>query len=210
MKVLALFAGKKRPFGLKSGFSGIDKRPVEQALVSELGMIDDIQVDKRFHGGPERALHQYALSSYETIIKQFPLLYKKAWPGSIGENISSNTMADDNVCIGDIYQIGEIKVQVSSPRIPCWKISHKFNMRGVDKVVASHAITGWYYRILQTGSIKLGDEITLLERPNPDLSIKKCVKLHYHKDPAMEHIKAASKAVGLDPEWQEKMARRII
>lgn len=209
MKILALFAGKKRPFGLKSGFSGIDKRPIEQAQINELGMVDDFQVDKRFHGGPERALHQYALSGYETIIKQFPLLHKKAWPGSIGENISSDSMADDNVCIGDIYQIGEIKVQVSSPRIPCWKISHKFNMKGVDRIVASHAITGWYYRVLETGTIQVGDEITLLERPNPNLSVKQFVKLHYQKNPAIDQLEAASNAKGLDPEWHDKMARRI-
>lgn len=209
MKILALFAGQKRPFGPKHGFSGIDKHPIEKVQINELGMLEDVQVDKRFHGGPERALHQYALSSYEAIIKQFPLLHKKAWPGSIGENISSDIMADDNVNIGDIYQMGEIKLQVSSPRLPCWKISHHLNWPNIDKFIAAQAITGWYFRVLQSGQIKLGDEITLLERPNSDLTVKKFVKLHYQKNPAKNQIKAASKAQGLDPEWQEKMAQRL-
>lgn len=209
MKVTGLYAGKRTTFGPKGEYSGIDKRPVEKAEVNELGMLNDVQVDKRFHGGPERALHQFALSSYETIIKQCPLLHKKAWPGSIGENISSDTMADDTVCIGDIYQIGGIKVQVSSPRIPCWKISHKFNFKGVDKVIASHAITGWYYRVLESGEVKVGDEITLLERPNPNMTIKRFVKLHFNPKADSNLLELASESIGLDPEWKEKMVKRI-
>ena len=77
MKVLGLFAGKARPIGPKNALSGIDKRPVTSVKVDHLGITDDIQVDKRFHGGPERALHQYALHGYETIIKRHPLLHKR-------------------------------------------------------------------------------------------------------------------------------------
>jgi MOSC domain-containing protein YiiM len=65
----------------------------------------------------------------------------------MGENISIATMHEHNVCIGDIYQIGECQIQVSGPRMPCFKIAEKFNTPGLDNFVAKHAIHGWYYRV---------------------------------------------------------------
>lgn len=208
MKILGLYVGKKRPFGPRAQFSGIDKRPVELAEVGELGIVTDVQVDKRFHGGPERAMHQFALKSYERIIKRFPLLHKTALPGSIGENLTCDGMDDTNVCIGDIYQIGKIKVQVSSPRIPCWKINHKMNFPDVDKFVSTKGISGWYYRILQDGEIALGDIVELIERPNANLSVNRFMQINNDKSASLEDIIATSQAVGLDPEWKERLERR--
>lgn len=208
MKIIALYVGKKRPFGPRAQFSGIDKRPVDSAEIDELGIVNDVQVDKRFHGGPERALHQYALKSYERIVKRFPLLHKTALPGSIGENLTINGMNDTNVCIGDIYQLGDIKVQVSSPRIPCWKISHKMNMPDLDKFVAEKCITGWYYRILEAGKLSVGDEVTRLERPNGNLSVSRFVQINYDKSASPDVILEAANATGLDPEWKERLERR--
>ncbi len=208
MKIVGLYVGKKRPFGPRSQFSGIDKRPLESGEVDELGFVDDVQVDKRFHGGPERALHQYALKSYERIIKRFPLLHKTATPGSIGENLTINGMNDTNVCIGDIYQLGDIKVQVSSPRIPCWKISHKMNMPDLDKYVAEKQITGWYYRVLEVGKLSIGDEVSRLERPNENLSISRFIQINNDKNASPEVLLEAANAVGLDPEWKERLERR--
>ena len=122
--------------------------------MNTLGLTDDVQADGRFHGGPEKALHQFALSSYEKISKRYPLLHKRVKPGIVGENLTASDMDDANVHIGDIYQLGEVKVQVSSPRIPCWKIAHKLDMPELDKFVAQKGISGWYYRVLEPGKIK--------------------------------------------------------
>ncbi|QHJ12911.1 Protein YiiM [Paraglaciecola mesophila] len=209
MKVLGLFAGKARPIGPKNALSGIDKRPVTSAKVDHLGITDDIQVDKRYHGGPERALHQYALHGYETIIKRHPLLHKKAIAGSIGENISSPVMSDTNVNIGDIYRIGEIEVQVSSPRMPCWKIEEKLNQKGLVQLINKQQITGWYYRVLQGGAIRLGDDITLLERPNENVSVASFVQQHFDKNTSADSLRQMSNAIGLDSQWREKLLGRI-
>lgn len=208
MKIVGLYIGKKRPFGPRAQFSGIDKRSVDRAEIDELGMVDDVQVDKRFHGGSERALHQYALKSYERIIKRFPLLHKTALPGSIGENLTVNGMNDTNVCIGDTYQMGPLVLQVSSPRIPCWKISHKMNMPDLDKFVAEKQITGWYYRVMEGGCLSIGDEVTCLERPNPDLSISRFISINNDKEASPDTLIKAASAVGLDPEWKERLERR--
>lgn len=209
MKVLGLFAGTTRPIGPQNAPSGIDKRPVTTVTVNHLGITDDVQVDKRYHGGPERALHQYALRGYETIIKRHPLMHKRATPGSIGENLTSTLMHDENVNIGDIYAIGPIEVQVSSPRIPCWKIEEKLNQNGLVKFIAKHQITGWYYRILKEGVISIGDDITLLSRANPDISVASFVQQHFDKNTSVDALYMLSQANGLDPEWKTRFTRRI-
>ena len=209
MKILNLYAGKVRPFGPRGKGSAIAKSPIQAAEVNEFGMLEDAQGDKRFHGGPEKALHQYSLSGYEKMSKHHPLFHKKFLPGVLGENITSDTMHDRNVCIGDIYQLGAVKVQVSSPRIPCWKIAHKMDISELDKFIAKHCITGWYYRILENGTIRVGDEITLNERPNPEITVQAFMKLVNGQDDRKEHIKLAADAEGLDPEWKERLLRKL-
>lgn len=208
MKIQGLFTGKKRPLGPRGQTSGIFKYPSDSVEVGINGIIDDIQVDKRFHGGPEKALHQFALSSYEKIIKRHPLLHKTAVAGSIGENINVNGMHDNNVFIGDIYQMGGVKVQVNSPRIPCWKISEKIGQSDLDKFISQQAITGWYYRVLEGGKINLGDSVELLERQSDWLSVSRFMKIVNDKDCPIDDISKASQASGLDPEWKEKLERR--
>lgn len=209
MKVLGLFAGVIRPIGPKHAPSGIDKRPVERVEVNHLGIVGDVQVDKRYHGGPERALHQYSLRGYETIIKRHPLMHRTAVMGSIGENLATADMHDKNVNIGDIYRVGDVTVQVTSPRIPCWKIEEKLNQKGLVELIKNQQITGWYYRVLENGTITLGDSITLVERPNANLSVASFVQQHFDKNTSADPLHQMSNAIGLDSEWQQKLLRRI-
>ena len=209
MKVIDLYAGKVRPFGPRGKGSAIAKASVAQAQVDALGMVNDDQGDKRFHGGPEKALHHYSLAGYEKMMKHFPLFHKRFRPGVLGENITSDTLHDKNVCIGDVFQIGQLKVQVSSPRIPCWKISHKMDIADLDKFISQHGITGWYYRILEQGTLKVNDEITLLEQANPELTIHTFMLIVNGVIDDAEQIRAAANAKGLDPMWKERLERKL-
>jgi MOSC domain-containing protein YiiM len=207
MKIIGLYTGKLTQIGDKRSPTGIYKQSVEHVSVHELGIIGDIQADKRFHGGPEKALHQYALSSYEKIIKRYPLLYQKAKPGMIGENLSATDMNEHNVCIGDIYKVGSSLLQVSSPRIPCWKIDAKFNQPDLHQFISQHRLNGWYYRVLQTGNIGINDEFLLQQRPNTHITVDTMLKVVYGKAEA-EVVKLAINAIGLDPEWQSRLQNK--
>lgn len=208
MHLTGLYQAKVKRIGPKNERTGIYKHAIEQAQVNQFGLVDDVQIDKRFHGGPERALHQYALASYEKTIKAYPLLHNKAVAGSMGENLSVPNMHEDNVYIGDVYQIGDCKIQVSGPRMPCFKISEKFNTPGLDKFVAKHAIHGWYYRVLKQGILRLGDSVTLIERSNPDVSIASFLKVVQGKTQDQQQILTAINAVALDQEWPNKLKRQ--
>lgn len=207
MKIIGLYTGKLTQIGDKRSPTGIYKQSVEHVSVHELGIIGDIQADKRFHGGPEKALHQYALSSYEKIIKRYPLLHKKAKPGMIGENLSATDMNEHNVCIGDIYKVGSAILQVSSPRIPCWKIDAKFKQPDLNQFISQHRLNGWYYRVLKAGDIKLNDDFLLQQRPNTNVTVDTMLRV-IHGNAEIQTVELAVNAFGLDPEWQKRLQNK--
>jgi MOSC domain-containing protein YiiM len=207
MKIIGLYSGKLSNIGEKRSPTGIYKKSVDQVSVDLLGIEGDIQADKRFHGGPEKALHQYALSSYEKIIKRYPLLHKKAEPGMIGENLSAIDMNEHNVCIGDIYKVGSAILQVSSPRIPCWKIDAKFKQTNLHQFISQHRLNGWYYRVVQAGDITLNDKLILQQRPNTDFTVDTMLKV-INGEAEAQVIGLAANAIGLDPEWQKRLNKK--
>lgn len=204
MKIIGLYTAKLAHIGPKRNATGIYKQTVDQVSINELGIVGDIQVDKRFHGGPEKALHQFSLSSYEKIIKRYPLLHKQAKPGNIGENLSATHMSEHSVCIGDIYQVGSTILQVSSPRIPCWKIDAKFNQPDLSQFISQNRLSGWYYRVLQGGEIQLSEQLSLQERINSAVTVETMLKV-INKSAEQDQIELAINAVGLDPEWQQRL-----
>jgi MOSC domain-containing protein YiiM len=207
MRIIGLYTGKLTKIGEKRSPTGMYKKLVDKVSVHELGIIGDIQADKRFHGGPEKALHQYALSSYEKIIKRYPLLHKQAKPGMIGENLCAADMNEHNVCIGDIYKLGSAILQVSSPRIPCWKIDAKFKQPDLNQFISQHRLNGWYYRVLQAGDITLNDEFLLKQRPNTKVTVDTMLKV-IHGKAEEQLIRLATNAIGLDPEWQSRLQNK--
>jgi MOSC domain-containing protein YiiM len=207
MKIIGLYSGELSKIGEKNSPTGIYKQSIEQVSVDKFGIVGDFQADKRFHGGPEKALHQYALRSYEKIVKRYPLLHKKAKPGAIGENLSATNMNEYNVCIGDIYKLGNCLLQVSSPRIPCWKIDAKFKQPRLNQFISQHRLNGWYYRVLQTGNITLKDEFLLKQRPNTNVTVDAMLRVFYGVTGAPS-VGLATNAIGLDPEWQERLQNK--
>ena len=207
MKIIGLYSGKLTNIGEKRSPTGIYKQSMSRVSVNGLGIIGDIQVDKRYHGGPEKALHQYALSSYEKIIKRYPLLHKQANPGMIGENLSATDMNEHNVCIGDIYKVGNTILQVSSPRIPCWKIDAKFKQPDLHQFISQHRLNGWYYRVLQAGDITLRDVFFLQQRLNVGITVDTMLKV-IHDEAKQQLVELVINAIGLDPEWQKRLQKK--
>lgn len=205
MEIIGLYSGKASVIGPTFSPTGIFKQARNTVEINSLGILDDIQVDKRFHGGPERALHQFSLLSYQKIIQRFPLLHKKAWPGSLGENLSATGMTEDTVCIGDIYAIGSTVIQVSGPRIPCWKIDEKLIQPKLHLFIRQCHLSGWYFRVLQAGKLNMGNSVSLVERMNPQLSIRYFLKNidTAPRAPAFLHI--IESAMHLDPQWRDKL-----
>ena len=208
MDIQGLYRGKAQILQPSGEYTGIYKQPVSRVDVDEFGIKGDVQVDKRYHGGPDKALHQYSLPSYRRIVEAYAELDGVAVPGSIGENITIAEMAEANVCIGDIYRFGAVLVQVSEPRRPCWKINALFKQTGLTEFIAQEGITGWYYRVLEAGEVSLGDTAELVERPNPKVSIDYFNAIFNSDQSSRAELATLIECTGLATYLRERLEKR--
>lgn len=216
MHISHLFAGKPQPFGTNGAPSSIIKKPHQTLNIAFDGAVEDEQGNKKLHGGPFMALHQYSQSSYPILQRHFRANKTNIEIGSIGENISSPDMNEQNVYIGDQYQVGSSIIEVVSPRAPCSKINHRYGVSGMDAFIAQQHITGWYYAVKQEGKITLNDSIVLIKREQTPLSVatiwqlRLMIKTPPEKQDISDWLSLAEIAVdtlALAPEWQAYVNR---
>ncbi|KVQ97327.1 hypothetical protein WL09_13825 [Burkholderia ubonensis] len=206
----SLFAGGTGylPEGQRSGI--FKRRITDFVRVEAVGISGDEQADPRVHGGPEKAVHHYAAENYTQLAQAFPDSAPELVPGSLGENISARLLSEQNVHIGDIFQVGSAALlQVSQPRSPCWKINHRFGVDGMSMLVAQTRITGWYYRVICPGTIQPGDAIALVERQTNRFSIDQFWQVQLAHHPSVEDLDALSAVRGLAPDWKRRLSERV-
>ena len=172
------------------------------------GFAGDRQADRRAHGGPEKAVHHYAVENYTRLAEAFPQAAAALIPGSLGENIATRGWREDEVCVGDIFRLGQALVQVSQPRSPCWKINHKFAEPRMARCIGDFGIVGWYYRVLEEGMVSPGDAFELRERPAPGISLARLWRANIAHRPAVEELATLLETPGLTPAWVTKLAER--
>lgn len=138
---------------------------------TETGLVGDEHV-YYLHGGHDRAVHQYDPNHYAEWRSENPPKPGLYDVGGFGENISATNMSEDNVCIGDVFKVGEdVLLQVREPRHPCYKLNSRFEWPRALKRTLRSGRPGWNYGVLRTGYINKGDTIMLVERPLPKWSI---------------------------------------
>jgi MOSC domain-containing protein YiiM len=135
----------------------------------------DQQADRRVHGGTEKAVLAYAAAHYPFWRKRLDL--PDLAFGAFGENFAVDGLDETGVCIGDIFAIGSIYLQVSQPRLPCWKLSRRWRIRGLAEQVLTLGRTGWYFRVLQEGYVEAGQPLVMVERVRPEWTIAQLLQL---------------------------------
>ncbi|CCN83493.1 putative Molybdenum cofactor sulfurase/Pyruvate kinase [Vibrio nigripulchritudo SFn27] len=189
--------------------SGIDKHPVDtRHWVNLLGLVGDEQADKRYHGGVEKALHAYASEHYERWVAKLGDAPRFHQIGAFGENLSTQGLDEDTICLGDIYQIGECLVEVSQGRMPCWKLNVRFDRPDMSLLLQETLWTGWYFRILREGHIEAGDDIYLTERPFPEWPLSKVTGLIFTGCMEEEALQSLLNAP-LVNSWRKLVERRL-
>ena len=165
MAMVTLYLGGIRPLPPENQPTGVFKREHPQSVWLGIeGLAGDAQADRRVHGGPEKALHQYPVAHYARLATAFPDAAPLLVPGSIGENLSVPGWDETNVRIGDVFRFGDARIQVSQPRSPCWKIDRRYGTQGMARHISEHGLTGWYFRVLEEGEVAPGCAFELLER----------------------------------------------
>ncbi|THX71324.1 MOSC domain-containing protein [Aureobasidium pullulans] len=181
---------KLKQFG--TVLSGIDKRPIQGPLyVSFMGLTDD-EHDLTFHGGIDKAIHQYNHSHYPFWQSLYPEAATRFVAGGFGENLVVEELNEDNICVGDLVRIGPedstltgsdngCVLEVSLPRQPFFKLNQRFGVKNLAPKTHAKNKTGWYYRVKEQGYISAGMEIRVIHRREPRWSI---ARLHHyvHRD----------------------------
>jgi MOSC domain-containing protein YiiM len=189
--------------------TGIFKREIGAPVwVGREGLSGDAQADRRVHGGPEKALHQYPAAHYARLAAAFPEAGALLVPGSLGENLSVPDWEETSVAIGDIFRFGDAVIQVSQPRTPCWKVDRRFGVEGMARHIAEHGITGWYFRVLEEGAVEPGAAFERIDRAPEPLSVAALLALWAAHRPDPDELDAAARAPGLSASWTTRLAGR--
>jgi MOSC domain-containing protein YiiM len=176
--VVSVQVGQIAPLGREGVPSGFIKRPVTGAvMVEKLGLVGDQQADLRVHGGADKAVYCYPIEHYARWREMLKGKEDLLVPGGFGENLTTQGLDEGNVCIGDIFQMGRARLQVTQPRQPCFKLALRFEDSQMIKAMARYGLSGWYMRVLEPGLIEVGASIAMLESPNPAWSITRLNRL---------------------------------
>lgn len=179
MKIISTNIGEARTVNWhgKEVVTGIFKYPVDEPIF--LGIEDvenDNVVDRKYHGGIDKACYLYSANRYKYWETLYPDL-ELTW-GMFGENLTVEGLFESEIALGDIFKIGEAVIQATQPRQPCFKLDIRFNSSELVKKFIHSGYSGVYIRVLEKGFVKTGDSMELLEKKDA-LSIKKIYELLY-------------------------------
>lgn len=205
-----LFMGGIRPLPPDNKPTGIFKSEIAMpAWVGSEGLIGDAQADRRVHGGPDKALHQYPVAHYATLAAAFPDAGSLLIRGSIGENLSIAGWDESNICIGDTFRLGDAVIQVSQPRSPCWKIDQRYGVEGMAKLIDEAGLTGWYFRVLEEGSVEPDCAFSLIDRNSQAIPVQELLAAWRAHPPEPERLEKLATLPGLSENWRKKLLDRI-
>lgn len=208
--VRAVQLGAVRPLGPKGVPSAIVKTPVAGPVaVGALGLAGDAQGDPVRHGGVDKAVHVYPLAHYAAWAQDLPEQAERFAPGAFGENIVLAGLTERDVCIGDRFDLGTARVQLSQARQPCWKLNLRFGLPDMARRVQSSGRTGWYLRVLAPGTVGAGDLLALALRPNPGWTLARVQRLLYRDAPDPVALADFAGLEGLSASWRDLAQRRI-
>lgn len=213
MKIKSMQVGKPRPVEIngKTVITSIFKDHIKgPLLLKTLNLVGDEQADLRVHGGADKALYAYSLDTYPKWQKLRPNdIFDN---GAFGENLSMDSLPEDDIYIGDTYKLGEAIVQVTQPRFPCYKLGVKFKDPKIIKQFMQFERPGVYFRVLKEGLINDGDELILIEQEKTLLSILELFQIQHEAELDLSRIFEISKISSLPDEWKshfQKVLSRI-
>ncbi|MBV8552221.1 MAG: MOSC domain-containing protein [Acidobacteriaceae bacterium] len=169
-----------------SVLTAIFKSPVEgRVALKGINLVGDRQADRTVHGGPYKAVYLYPSEHYAYWAEQLPGMELPF--GSFGENLTSMGIREESVCIGDTFRIGSAVLQVTQPRMPCYKLGIRFGRPDMVRRFWLSGRSGIYFSIVQEGELGAGDSIVQAGSGPEQISVSDVVRLALseEKDPEM-------------------------
>ncbi len=204
MKLISVNVGLAREVTWKGRTvtTGIFKEPVsERVMVRSLNLESDGQADLTVHGGLDKAVYVYPFEHYdywraELADTELPL-------GVFGENFTTTGLREEEVNIGDRFHIGTVKLIVTQPRLPCYKLGIRFGRPDMVKRFLASRRTGFYFRVLQEGEVGAGDTLELVSRDDNNITVADITQLYVREQDNPELLHRAGQLEALPESWRD-------
>ncbi|UOQ43854.1 MOSC domain-containing protein [Halobacillus salinarum] len=179
-KLRSLNLGKPEVYQTDQGKleSAYRKKPVQHPVyLTKLNFEGDEQADKKHHGGLDKAVCLYPAQHYHYWENEYGRSF--SYP-AFGENITVDGIEEKSVHIGDVFQLGMAKLQVSEPRKPCYIIARTHGIKDFPARVTKCGYTGFYLRVMEEGHVQVGDEMELIREDPSKVTIKQVNDVRYN------------------------------
>lgn len=182
--------------------TGIFKEPVDtRVMVRELNLDGDGQADLTVHGGVDKAVYVYPFEHYDYWRSELP--DTELTPGIFGENFTVTGFKEEELNIGDRFQIGNVELMVTQPRLPCYKLAIRFGRSDMVKRLLASRRTGFYFRVLQEGQVGAGDTLELVSRDKNNITVADITKLYVREQDNPELLRRAAQLEALPASWRD-------
>jgi ferredoxin-NADP reductase/MOSC domain-containing protein YiiM/ferredoxin len=185
----------------KTIHTAVWKEPVDgPRMVRKINVDGDGQGDLAAHGGEHRAVFVYQIDSYRYWERE--LGRSDFVHGQFGENFTVDGLADEEVCIGDRFQIGEATFEVTQPRVTCYRVGIRMNDPRIPALLVSHHRPGFYFRVLEEGNIQAGEEIIKVASGPEQMTVVEVDTLLYLPGHPRQQLLRALRIPALSEGWQ--------
>ncbi|MGX4677332.1 MOSC domain-containing protein [SAR92 clade bacterium H246] len=190
--------------------TGIFKKPISKpVIIRKLNIDGDEQADLKHHGGADKAVYAFSADCYDYWCKT--LGKETLPPGSFGENLTLSGLDESQVHIGDQFIIGECILEVSQPRVPCFKLGIAMGNKKMPKLFIESNRTGIYFRVVKEGLIAKGDAVEHIPAQENLITVQSLFRAVFDKKfkdakAVMEKGLSCSK---LSREWEQILTRRL-
>jgi MOSC domain-containing protein YiiM len=177
-KLVSINVGLAREFEYNGhpARSAIWKLPVAGRIPAKgVNLAGDEQADHKAHGGPDKAVYAYAVEDTRWWEQQ---LGRSLAHGEFGENLTTEGIEVNAALIGERWAVGNTVLEVSEPRIPCWRLGVRMNDNSFPRRFTEAARPGTYLRIIVEGEVACGDEIRVVEKPPHDLTVQEMFRIY--------------------------------
>ncbi len=187
--------------------TGIFKEPVEGPVaISELNLAGDKQADLTVHGGVDKAVYVYPAEHYEYWRRQLPDV-AFSW-GNFGENLTTEGLLEDTLCIGDRLRVGSTVLMVTQPRMPCYKLALRFDRDDMIKRFLVSGRSGFYFSVVQQGEVSPGSEIEVVSRDPNEVTVADIVRLYLGQTRDSRLTHRATSVGALPANWKSELLLR--
>lgn len=188
--------------------TGIFKQPVKGPVAMRtLNLDGDRQADLSVHGGPYKAVYGYPSEHYAFWQKELSEI-NFSW-GMFGENFTTEGLAEDDLHVGDKFEIGSGVVMVRQPRTPCYKLAARFQRDDMLERCLLSGRSGFYFSVEKEGVVEAGDSFRQITRDDHAITISELNSLYVRDKYNRDLLEKAINTAALPEDWRGYFLKRL-